>query len=164
MINFNKKLPQSRSPKQLGDFGEGLVTYTLIRKEFEVAYVDHVGADLIAEKAGKRIAVSVKTRLFRPKSNESRMVVVEFSNIKKLKYFSEQFCMEPVFAQVICLSDEQIIHLFMLRVEDLEKYLPKIRHGFSIRFGPNNINKIIDNPYIDYSCWKNEEIGIYNFI
>jgi hypothetical protein len=93
MINFKKNLPQTRSPKQLGDFGEGLVTYTLIRKEFEVAYVDRVGADLIAEKAGRRIAVSVKTRLFRPKSKESRMVVVDLSNIKKLKYFSEQFGM-----------------------------------------------------------------------
>ena len=48
----------SRAPKLLGDFGEGLVTYTLIRKGFEVAFVDHVGADLIAEKDDYRIAVS----------------------------------------------------------------------------------------------------------
>jgi hypothetical protein len=36
----------SRAAKQLGNFGEGLVTYNLIRKGFEVAYVDHVGAAL----------------------------------------------------------------------------------------------------------------------
>lgn len=51
----------------------------------------------------------------------------------------------------------------MLRVEDLEKDLPKIKHGFSIRFAPKRINKLIENPNIDYSCWKNEEIGIYDF-
>lgn len=44
------KYQPSRASKQLGDFGEGLVTYTLIRKGFEVACVDHVGADLIAER------------------------------------------------------------------------------------------------------------------
>ena len=52
---------QTRSPKLIGDFGEGLVTYALIRGGYEVAQVDHVGADLIAEKEGRRIAVSVKT-------------------------------------------------------------------------------------------------------
>lgn len=40
----------SRAPKQLGDFGEGLVTYALIRKGLEVECVGHVGADLIAQK------------------------------------------------------------------------------------------------------------------
>ena len=44
---------RTRAPKQLGDFGESLVTYTLIKKGYEVAYVDHVGADLIAEKKEK---------------------------------------------------------------------------------------------------------------
>ncbi len=34
-------IKQTRAPKQLGDFGEGLVTYALIRKGFEVACVDH---------------------------------------------------------------------------------------------------------------------------
>lgn len=70
-------MPQTRTPKQIGDFGEGLVTYALIRKEYEIAYVDHVGADLIAEKDGSRFAVSVKTRLFRPGSTESLGFVVE---------------------------------------------------------------------------------------
>jgi Holliday junction resolvase len=154
-----QSLPQSRSPKQLGDFGEGLVTYALIRKGFEVAYVDHVGADLIAEKDGSRIALSVKTRLFRPKSKESHMVAVESSNIEKLKYFSNQFNMEPVFAQVICLADNGVIHLFMFREKDMEKVLPKIKNGFSIRFSYKNINKLKDNSFIDYSCWENERIG-----
>ena len=70
-------MKQTRAPKLLGDFGEGLVTYALILKGYEVAYVDHVGADLIAEKKGKRFAVSVKTRLFRKGSRESLGFVVE---------------------------------------------------------------------------------------
>lgn len=45
-------MKQTRAPQQLGDFGEGLVTYALIRKEYEIAFVGHVGADLIAEKNG----------------------------------------------------------------------------------------------------------------
>jgi len=48
---------QTRTPKHIGNFGESFTTYTLIRKDFEVAQVDHVGADLIAEKAGQRFAI-----------------------------------------------------------------------------------------------------------
>jgi Holliday junction resolvase len=154
---------QTRSPKQIGDFGEGLVTYTLIRKGFEVAYVDHVGADMIAEKAGRRFAISVKTRLFRHKSKESHMVVAESSNIKKLLNFSEQFGMEPIFAQVICIADAQVIHLFMFRVNDISKSLPKVKNGFSIRFGGKNISKLIQDSSIDYSFWKEEKIGTFDF-
>lgn len=78
---------QTRASKQLGDFGEGLVTYTLVRKDFEIAYVDHIGADLIAEKGGKRYAISVKIRLFREGSKESRMVVVEDTHQKVGEFF-----------------------------------------------------------------------------
>jgi hypothetical protein len=153
---------QTRSPKQLGDFGEGLVTYALIRKKFEVAYVDHVGADLIAEKSGRRIAISVKTRLFRPGSKESRMIMVYSSGIKKLENFSEQFERKPVFAQVICFADEKIIHLLMIRTSDIKNVLPEIKNGYSIRFGNKNFNQLIQNPKIDYSSWKNEQIGSYD--
>jgi hypothetical protein len=52
-------MKNTRAPKLLGDFGEGLITYLLIRKGFEVAYVDHVGADLIAERSGELWAVLV---------------------------------------------------------------------------------------------------------
>jgi Holliday junction resolvase len=154
---------QTRSPKQMGDFGEGLVTYALIRKGFEVAYVDHVGADLIAEKAGKRIAVSVKTRLFRPGSTESRMMVFEFSALDKLQNFAQQFGMDPVFAQVVCLADDRIIHLFMIRVEEIPQVLPKVGNGYSIRFSNKRIKDLTNNDLVDYCCWKDENIGGYDF-
>jgi len=154
---------QTRAPKQLGDFGEGLVTYTLIRKGFEVAYVDHVGADLIAEKGGKRYAISVKTRLFRGGSKESRMVVVKDTHIKKLENFSEQFGMAPVFAQVICIADEKAIHLFVIPISKIHNILLKVKHGYGLRFGKGRIGELLQNGNVDYSSWKNEEIGSKDF-
>ncbi len=105
---------QTRAPKQIGDFGEGLSTYAFIRKGFEVAMVDHVGADLIGEKQGLRYAVSVKTRLFRFGSKESRGVVIERSHLEKLEHFANQFDMIPLFALVLCLADEQAVHPLLL--------------------------------------------------
>lgn len=154
---------QTRAPKQLGDFGEGLVTYTLIRKDFEVAYVDHVGADLIAEKSGKRYAISVKTRLFREGSKESRMVVVEDKHIKKLEYFSKQFGLISLFAQVICIADEKLIHLFTIPVSKISDILPKTKHGYSLKFGKKKIYELVNNNDVDYSVWKDENIGDKEF-
>ena len=86
----------SRAPQQLGDFGERLAMYTLIRKGFEVAYVDHVGADLIAENGLSKIAVSVKTRMFRSESVETRSFVFKFDHLKKLEAFAGRFDLDPV--------------------------------------------------------------------
>lgn len=84
MLNDNN---QTRAPKLIGDFGEGLVTYALIRGGYEVAHVDHVGTDLIAEKNSERIAISVKTRNRNTDTKESDMVVISYDNINKLKFF-----------------------------------------------------------------------------
>ena len=154
---------QTRSPKQLGDFGEGLVTYTLIRKGYEVAYVDHVGADLIAEKNRRRYAISVKFRLFSEGSNESRMVSISYNDIEKLETFSRQFDMMPLFAQVVSIADEKTIHLFIISVENIKRILPKIKNGYSLRFGPKAIHELINNDRVDYSLWKNETIGNRDF-
>lgn len=148
---------QTRAPKQLGDFGEGLVTYTLIRKDYEVAVLDHVGADLIAEKNGQRIAISVKTRMFKIGSKESLVFVVEKTHLKKLKDFSTRFGLRPVFALVLSLIDEGIIHLLIMPVEGIER-LPKVTHGYSLRFSPTKRNELMGLPFVDYSCWK-ETLG-----
>lgn len=152
-------MKQTRAPKLLGDFGEGLVTYALILKGYEVAYVDHVGADLIAEKKGKRFAVSVKTRLFRKGSRESLGFVVERGHIQKLENFADQFGMVPVFALLVCLSDEHLIHLIIMPVDELKKNLPEVKHGYSIRFSTERRKELIAKPFVDYSCWKEESIG-----
>lgn len=150
---------ESRAPKLLGDFGEGLVTYALIRKGFEVACVDHVGADLIAQRDSHRIAVSVKTRLYRTASVESRGIVIEESHIEKLERFAARFDLEPVFAHAVCIADDKIIHLFMLRAADIKKFLDKVKHGFSLRLSKQHLIDTIALPYVDYSSWSNESIG-----
>jgi len=149
----------SRAPKLLGDFGEGLVTYALIRKGFEVACVDHVGADLIAEKNDYKVAVSVKTRMFREGSIESRVVVFEYSHLEKLKHFAARFDLDPVLAHAVCISDDSIIHLFIIRVSEIEANLNKVKHGFSFQFSPKRLETTISLPYVDYSCWSDERIS-----
>lgn len=153
---------QSRAPKLIGDFGEGLVTYALIKAGYEVANVDHVGADLIAERNGERIAVSVKTRNRNTDTKESDMVVIESANLAKLKYFSTQFGMMPVFAQVVCHAKTGTIHLFMIRVEDIEKdkNMKKVQHGYSLSFGTQTLASAKAITGMKYSCWNGEQIEV----
>jgi hypothetical protein len=158
-----KEKKQTRAPKQLGDFGEGLVTYALIRKGFEVANVDHVGADLIAEKRNSRFAISVKTRLFKSGSKESLDFQAEYQHLKKVEYFASQFGMEPMFALVICIADESAIHLLLCKVKDIRNHLPKAQHGFSFRFSKAARQKLFDLPFMDHSCWAGEVIGGKDF-
>ena len=154
---------QTRAPKQLGDFGEGLVTYALIRKGFEVAYVDHVGADLIAEKCRSRFAISVKTRLFKIGSKESLAFQAEYQHLDKLAHFASQFGMIPVFAFVVCIADEHAIHLILARVEDIRNGLPKTKHGYAFRFAKSTRQKLFELPFVDHSHWSDETIGEMDF-
>jgi len=122
-----------------------------------------VGADLIAEKDEQRDAISVKSRLFREGSDESRMVPIYYSDIKKLETFSSQFNMMPLFAQVVSIADERTIHLFIISVENIKRILPEIKNGHSLRFGPKPIHESINNDRVDYSVWENETIGNRDF-
>jgi Holliday junction resolvase len=136
------------------------VTYALIKGGYEVAHVDHVGADLIAEKSGDRIAVSVKTRNRNTDTNESDMVVITTDSIDKLKFFSQQFGMTPVFAQVICHSRTNSIHLFMIRVSDIEAHMRRAQHGYSLSFGTRSIEIAKAIPGMRHSCWTGESIAV----
>jgi hypothetical protein len=152
MLNF------TRAAKRIGDFGEGLVTYTLIRKGFEVACVDDIGADLIASGRHKRYAVSVKARLFRPGSRESRCTVITCDHLQKLQTFAERFDMHPMLAQVVALADDRIIHLFIFHADQIERVFAKCKDGFNINFGTRHLERVSSNPLIDYSCWREELI------
>lgn len=150
----------SRSPKLIGDFGEGLATYALIRGGYEVAHVDHVGADLIAEKDEKRIAVSVKTRNRVNATKESDMVVIKSDDIEKLKYFSDKFGMEPIFCQIICQAKNNIIHMFMIKISDVEANMKKAQNGYSLSFSDGQIEKTKNIQGMTYSQWNNETINV----
>jgi len=158
MIDPNRK--DTRSPKLIGDFGESLVTYALIQGGYEVAHVDHVGADLIAEKKGRRIAVSVKTRRWRTGAVESDMVVIESSNLGKLRGFAARFELEPVFAQVVCHEKSSQILVFMLREADIAHVLARVKHGFGLPFGEKKLAGILKNEAISFSRWTQEQVSV----
>ncbi len=160
LLTMPIRTTQTRSPKQIGDFGEGLVTYALIRGGFEVAVVDHVGADLIAEKSGERIAVSVKTRRFELDRSESEMITIENAHLGKLKHFSDQFKLVPVFAHVFCDAKTNTIHLFMIRVSDIELNMKRTNIGYSLSFSAKNLSAMIKTPGMKYSSWSNESIDV----
>jgi hypothetical protein len=153
-------LRNTRSPKLIGDFGESLVTYALIQGGYEVAHVDHVGADLIAEKEGRRIAVSVKTRRWREGTRENDMVVVESANLEKLRGFAERFALEPVFAQVICHDKSAQILVFMIREADIADTLAKVKHGFSLPFGEKKLPEVLKNDAIRFSRWTRAQVSV----
>lgn len=149
----------TRAAKRIGDFGQGLVTYVLIRKGFEVACVDDIGADLIAAGRNERYAVSVKARLFRPGSRESRMAVIETDHLRKLALFADRFGMVPLLAFVVCLADDGMVHLFVFRAAELAAVLPSVKHGFAMRFGTHHVGALARHPAVDYSCWREELVG-----
>ncbi len=154
---------QTRWPKLMGDFGEGLVVYALLMKGYEVACVDHVGADLIAEKSGRRFAVSVKTRVYKKNSKEGLAFLVEFDHIKKLENFARQFKLNAIFAQVLCLTGEDTMHLIMMSVAKLKKTLRKAQDGYAYSFGPKQRDSFLALPFVDYSCWNQQKIGKKDF-
>lgn len=67
--------------------------------------------------------------------------------------------MVPLLAQVVCLADDKLIHLFLLKAAQLADVLPVVQDGYSIRFGPEETEALARHPAVDYSCWREERIG-----
>ncbi|MBL9082880.1 MAG: hypothetical protein JNK76_13785 [Planctomycetales bacterium] len=149
----------SRSAKHIGNFGEGLVIYSLIRAGYEVATVDHVGADLIAERAGKRFAISVKSRLYRAGSVESRGVLIAPGDIEKLESFAARFQLKPLFAHVCSIVDDKVIHLVMFPIEIVSEVMSNVQSGFR-----KDIRHLIDDPRIHYCFWSEGALAEHDFI
>ena len=97
MLSKDKRLP-----KQLGDFGEQLVMFVVGRLYgHRVAYVDHVGADIIAtDHSGNKYAISVKSRVI-PLS-ESIQQPFDINQQEKLRDFADSFDLIPMVAFVFC--------------------------------------------------------------
>lgn len=115
-----------RLSKQFGDFAEGLVMYVLGKyKKMRVALVDHIGADIIANRKNSKeiIAISVKGRNFPDK--ESKSYTFDKHNIEMLNDFSRSFGMVPCIAFVFVdkMEDEWKIRIFILKIITLEKLL-----------------------------------------
>ncbi len=114
-----------RSAKQLGDFGEQLVMFLIGRLyKNEVAYVDHVGADLIAQAPGeeKGHAISVKSRVF---TTDGPQQPFDASQQEKLEYFAKTFNLTPMVA-FVCIDkidrgQDINIDVYMIDLEDFRK-------------------------------------------
>ena len=74
-----------RLPKQFGDFGENLVMWWLGQFfDYNVALVDHEGADIIAHNQTERLAISVK-------SIHRASTIFDIHNQTHLKKFAPNF-------------------------------------------------------------------------
>lgn len=163
-IKRNHMKPFSRAPKQLGDFGEGLVTYLLFRNGYEVAVVDHVGADLIAVKEGQRFAISVKTRLFRKGSKEGRHFVITEDHREKLEYFAARFSLTSLFAQVVCLEDDNKIHVCVLSMDFIKTLPPAKSEGsYALRMQRKTDLDRLSKEAVLYACFHEEPMRATDF-
>ena len=73
--------------------------------------------------------------------------------------FAQRFNLKPIFAHVVSIEDERIIHLFMMQVDDIKKNLDHVKHGYRIRFSDKYLADTIALPFVDYSVWRDELIG-----
>lgn len=125
-----KRMDDDRLSKQLGDFGEQLVMFIIGRLyEHRVAYVDHVGADLIVtDKNQKKYAISVKSRVFTTDGPQ-----FEFDNDQqtKLREFANSFELIPAVA-FVCIDPIDIykdinIDVYIIELDDFVKLANNIK-------------------------------------
>ena len=166
----DKENKDERLPKQLGDFAEGMVMYVLGRmRGMSVALIDHVGADIIASKAGKRYAISVKSRIFSTKTKETRSTSLSPSHIEKLKETAKTFGMEAAVAFVFVdeYDGTMKIRILLATTEDLEKgagdkkyFLHKSSKSGELWIGYHNeetFKQMRECGFIDYIEFKLKE-------
>jgi hypothetical protein len=87
------------------------------------------------------------------------VTVIESEHLRKLAVFADRFAMVPLLAQVVCLADDGLIHLFLFNATQLADVLPAVQNGYSIRFGPQRVQALARHPAVDYSCWREELVG-----
>jgi hypothetical protein len=87
------------------------------------------------------------------------VTVIESDHLRKLDLFADRFAMIPLLAQVVCLADDRLIHLFLFQARQLGDVLPTVKNGYSIRFGPQRVEALSRNAAADYSCWREELVG-----
>ncbi len=123
-MNYNDE----RAAKQLGNFGEQLVMFLIGRiYEHRVAYVDHVGADIIAtDRDGKRYAISVKSRVF---STDGPQHPFDKDQQQKLEAFAKDFGLIPTVA-FVCIDGVEPgsnIDVYILELQDFRNMANKVK-------------------------------------
>lgn len=114
-----------RLPKQFGDFGENLVMWWLGQFfDYNVALVDHEGADIIAHNRTKteRLAISVK-------SIHRASTIFDVHNQIQLKKFAENFGdLKPAVAFVFAdceRTQNAKLDVFLFLLEDFNFFCDK---------------------------------------
>lgn len=133
-LDFAKDMMFDRAAKQLGDFGEQLVMFLIGRLSHKkVAYVDYVGADLIAKGQDKKgYAISVKSRVF---TTDGPQQPFDAGQQEKLEEFARTFDLIPMVAfvcidKIDCEQDVNI-DVYMITLEDF-RTLAKDRNAKGI--------------------------------
>lgn len=84
--------------------------------EQRVAYVDHVGADIIATDGNERRAISVKTRVIG--ENENDLQYIERDHQEKLSRFAKDFGLIPavafIFIEPVSLTSDFNIYILLI--------------------------------------------------
>lgn len=153
-----------RLPKQLGDFGEQLVMFILGRLYNQrVAFVDHVGADLIAQDGEKRFAVSVKSRVISETEGDGQPFNEDQQN--KLRDFAVGFGLTPavafVFIQPISIENDFNIDVYIIELEKLDKLANSVK---GIRKGNNNTIHFSNAPSNQKILQKRDDIKFQRMV
>lgn len=134
--------------RQLGDYGEHLAAHALIKLGYDVAMVDHIGADLIATKgdSGTSYGISVKSRCFNSHTTEDRGYNFKFSDKFKLECFCNRFNLKPLLAFVVVDERDCFESVFIIDTDSMNESnngypfsaqtFRKRQHGFYFSFGP----------------------------
>lgn len=112
-----------RLPKQFGDFGENLVVWWLGQFfNYNIALVDHEGADIIAHNKTEKLAISVK-------SIHRASTIFDVHNQKQLKKFAENFGnLTPAVAFVFAdyeKTQKARLDIFLLLLKDFDFFCDK---------------------------------------
>lgn len=116
------------------NMGERLIAAQLTEyKNWEVEYVNYVGADLIAldKKTNRRYAISVKTR--RHKNDSDSCSLFKDKDARKLREFSASFSREadvviPIVAYVVVKKDGTLCS-FIINLDDLDDMREERNNG-----------------------------------
>lgn len=125
--------------RQLGDAGEFLLIMLIGRlKQYKVARVDHVGADIIAtDRKGNRFAISVKTTVEKSYAfNElySSGRVKKKHELTKLVEFAQKYEMQEVLAIIFIEPDFSKINIYISSLKNWLDLAWSSKYGTAIQY------------------------------
>jgi len=81
------------------------------------------------------------------------MTVIKSAQVARITQFASAQGMVPLVGLVVCLADEQLIHCWLLRADQMDSIAPKVQHGYSIDFKTSEVSKLAGHGGVQYfSC------------